>query len=282
MLKSKTFLFVILCLVLCAGQVYAGVETDPLGTIKIEHSPVDIEISMSGQSIYVLDDQGQLLIYNTSGKLMDTVQVGKDVDQIKVGPRDDVLFLSSRTERTVQVLRLTFTHAIDISGSPFQGPENAPVAVVVFSDFQCPYCARIGSIIDQVRAQYPKQVKSVYKNFPLSSHKYSTKAAQAAMAAGAQGKFWEFHDLIFKNFRQLNDQKIDEFVETLKLDKAQFEKTMNAPQTIAKINSDKQEGVEADVRGTPTVFVNGRMVRPANFEGIKAAVEKALQDLKKK
>lgn len=282
MIKPKIWILMFLCLTIGALPAYAEIESKLLKEFKLDYSPLDMEVSLSGQRIFILDDHGQLLVYNMQGRLTDRIPVGAGVDKIKVSPRDDLLFLSSREGRNVRILNLTYTHDIDISGSPFQGPANAPVAVVVFSDFQCPYCARIGSIIDQVRAHFPKQVKVVYKQFPLSSHRYSLYAAKASIAADAQGKFWEFHDLLFKNYSQLNEQKIEAFREALKLDKFKFEKVMNAPETLEKINADRQEGQDADVRGTPTVFVNGRMVRPANYEGIKNAVDEALKEPEKK
>jgi protein-disulfide isomerase len=221
-------------------------------------------------------------MYNMAGQLTDTLWVGKDVDQFKVSPRDDLVFLSSRSNKSVQILSLSFTKDINISGSPFQGPADAPVAIVVFSDFQCPYCARVGAIIDQVRKQYPKEVKSVFKHFPLPNHPYALPAAKASMAAHAQGKFWEFHDQLFENFSRLNEQKIEEIRAGLGLDKAKFDQVAAAPQTLQKIIADRQEGEAAEVRGTPTIFVNGRMVRPPSLEGIKEAVEEALKKSGKK
>jgi protein-disulfide isomerase len=270
------FLFIV-CLLIGLSAAQAEVSSKLVGELKLTSPPKYVEISFSGQRIYVLDEIGNLLIYNLSGQLTDTLAVGKDIDQVKVSPRDDFVFLSSSTQKSVQIIALTFTREIDISGSPFQGPANAPIAIVVFSDFECPYCARVGSIIDQIRQQYPKEVKSVFKHFPLPNHKHALAAAKASIAADAQGKFWEFHDQLFKNYSQLNDQKIEEIRIDLGLDKARFHKVMEAPQTMQKIVKDRQEGEAAEVRGTPTIFVNGRMVRPASQEGIKEAVEEALK-----
>ena len=266
-----------LLLILWALPAHAEVDLELLATLNLEHEPLDIEISLSGTQIYVLDDQSRLLIFNTAGRLIDQMKVPPDTDQIKIGPRDDLLFLGSRKTKRVQVVELTFTYDLDVSQAPHKGPVDAPVAIVVFSDFQCPYCARIGSIIESVRELFPEKVKSVFKHYPLSSHQYATLAAQATIAAGAQGKFWEFHDLLFQNYNRLNEQKIDEIRLALNLDKAKFQQHMQSPQTRARIDQDKQEGEDAGVRGTPTVFVNGRMVRRANFEGIKEAVEEALK-----
>lgn len=281
MLKVKALILLVLCLSLCAGLANAEIDTELLNTIKTDNPPVDIEVSLSGQMIFVLDNQGQLVVYNPSGNLLGKVKVAADVDQIKVGPRDDVLYLSSSKEKTIQVLNLAFSHDIDVKGAPYKGPKNAPVTLVVFSDFQCPYCSRIGAVIDQVLEKYPKEVKSVFKNFPLANHRFAMKAAQAAVAADAQGKFWEYHDLIFKNYSNLSDEKFEEFRAQLNLDKAKFDKAMNAPETTAKINNDKNDGINAGVRGTPSIYVNGRIVRPANLNGITEAVEKALKEMKK-
>ncbi len=281
MTKARPFLMLALCLVLFALPAHADVETSILKSIELKNKPVDIEVSLNGQDIYILDNRGQVLIYTTSGQLKDTFEVDKKVDQIKLSPRDDYIYLSNSKTKTVEIRSLDFIQNISISGSPFEGPADAPVAVVVFSDFQCPYCARIGAVIDQVREEFPKEVKSVFKFYPLPSHSFAFKAAQAAVAAHEQGKFWEYHDLIFQNYRNLNDDKLEEFRSSLNLDKAKFEKVMNAPETKTKINADKNEGTQAGVRGTPTVFVNGRMVRPARPENIKDAVRKAIKDLKK-
>ena len=277
MMKFRTMIYWLpLLLILSALPVRAEVDQELLGTLELDRAPLDIAVSLSGNQVYVLDDQSRVLIFNTQGQLIEQLKVPAGTDQIKVGPRDDLLFLGSRTDKTVQVLRLTFSYEIDLTDVPFKGPANAPVAIVVFSDFQCPYCARIGAVIDRVREAYPKKVKSLFKNYPLSSHKFALPAAKAAIAAEKQGKFWEFHDLLFENYNRLSDQKIDDIRLSLNLDADKFKKVMNAPETLARINREQKEGESAGVRGTPTVFVNGRKVRRANFDGIKQAVEAAL------
>jgi protein-disulfide isomerase len=282
MSKPRSWFLFALCLLLAAAAAaHAEVSSKIVQELKLPTAPRDIEISFNSQRIYVLDDTGNLLIYNMSGQLTDTLPVGTEVDRIKVSPRDDYVFLSSSTRKDIQIVTLTFTKAIDISGSPFKGPANAPVAIVVFSDFQCPYCARVGGIVEQVMKQYPKQVKFVFRHFPLPSHRFALNAAKASIAADAQGKFWEFHDKLFENYSQLSEQKIEEIRAGLGLDKAKFDQVMDAPQTMEKIKKDFQEGEAAEVRGTPAIYVNGRMVRPPSMESIKEAVEEALKSGKK-
>ncbi len=276
MSRCKWVLLLILYFTVCIPQADAQVESRLLERLKLTHPPVDMELSWNGQKIFVLDDQGQLSIYTEAGKLLDSMNVGTDIDQIKVSPREDFLYLSSRKEKSVRILSLTFIQNIDITGAPSKGPANAPVTIIVFSDYQCPYCARLESMMGEILKTHPKDVRYVFKNFPLPNHSYATQAAQAAIAAGDQGKFWEFHDLIFQSYRELSDQKIEEIRNKLQLKAAAFEKQRRSPETMAKINHDIQQGRAAGVHGTPAVFVNGREVRPASPDNIEKAIQEAL------
>lgn len=108
------------------------------------------------------------------------------------------------------------------------------------------------------------------------------KAATAALAAGSEGKYWEFHDLLFKNYNKLNDQKIQEIALELGLDQAEFNEKMKDPRIRAAIRQDVQEGARAGVRGTPTIFINGKRLRDRSLRGFQAAIDKELQKLGKK
>ena len=131
--------------------------------------------------------------------------------------------------------------------------------------------------LEQVLEKYPNQVKLVFKNFPLRNHKFAMQAAIAALAAEKQGKFWEFHDLLFKDYNHLNEQKIREIAQQLNLDMEKFEKDRKNPQIMAMINRDLSEGNQAGVRGTPTVFINGRLLRNRSMAGFQELIEKALK-----
>ena len=117
----------------------------------------------------------------------------------------------------------------------------------------------------------------MFKNFPLRNHKSAMPAAIAALAAEKQGKFWEFHDLLFKDYNRLNEQKIKEIAQQLNLDMEKFEKDRKDPRIRAMINRDVSEGNRAGVRGTPTVFINGRLLRNRNPAGFQELIEKALK-----
>ena len=114
----------------------ATVEWDVLKTFRLEKAPLDVAVSNNGRYIYVLTEEGIIYIYSTDGSQKEKIAVGKSIDGIKAGPREDVLLLSSRSEKTVQVVTVDFVQNIDVSGSPFKGAVDAPVVVAVFSDFQ--------------------------------------------------------------------------------------------------------------------------------------------------
>lgn len=130
--------------------------------------------------------------------------------------------------------------------------------------------------------KYPKDVKLVFKNFPLNKHLFAKKAAVAALAAKEQGKFWEFHDRLFVNFSSLNDEKIRAIAAELELDIGRFEKSMKNPEIMSVINNDIQEAASAGVRGTPTVFINGKLMKNRNLKGFQDMINSELERLPKK
>ncbi len=134
--KILIFLAAVLTIVVFSAESFARVEWDVQQKLKMDTPPVDVAVSTDGKWIFVLNDSGNILIYSSKGKLEDKMSVGSHVDQIRVGPKDNLLLLSSRKNKTVEVLAIDFIHKINISGSPFKGPVDAPVVIAVFSDFQ--------------------------------------------------------------------------------------------------------------------------------------------------
>lgn len=125
--------------------------------------------------------------------------------------------------------------------------------------------------------KYPASVKLVHKNFPIRSHKFAIKAAAAALAADREGKFWEFHDELFKNYNRLNDQKIQEIARKLELDETEIEKQQKDPAITTRIQKDYEEGIRLGIRGVPTVYINGKRMRDRAINTIEAAIEKELK-----
>ena len=137
-------------------------------------------------------------------------------------------------------------------------------------------------VLEQVLEKYPEDVKLGFKNFPLRNHRFAQQAAAAALAADKQGKFWEFHNLLFKNYNRLNQQEIQEIAKKLALDMERFQKGRQDSKTLAKIQGDISEGNKAGVRGTPTIFINGRMLRNRSLEGFSALIAKQLDKVGKR
>jgi len=137
-------------------------------------------------------------------------------------------------------------------------------------------------LLEQVLEKNPQSVKLVFKNFPLRSHAFAQKAAVAALAAGRQNKFWDYHDELFKNYNRLNDKKFKEIASKLGLNEEQFEKDRKDPLILAKVKSDLQEGINSGVRGTPTIFVNGKRLKLRSLEGFQAIIKKEVKKLKKR
>lgn len=114
----------------------AAVEWDVVRTLKTEKKPRDAAISLNGRWVFILTDEGEVLIYSSNGTLKDKIAVGESIDGIKVGPREDILLLTSRKDKNVKIVILEFIQDINVSGAPFKGPADAPVAIALFTDFQ--------------------------------------------------------------------------------------------------------------------------------------------------
>lgn len=281
MLRGFIGVMALSVLTLCAGPV-SSAQTDwtVQQTLALDGEPLDMVTATNSQRVYVLNTLGEILVYAFNGKLKGKIDVGTDAFKIKAGPKEDMLFLLRRNSKNMQAITINLTENIDIQGSPIKGSPSAPVTIAVFSDFQCPYCARLVPVLEQLLGKYPRKVKVVFKQFPLRSHAFAIKAAQATIAAHQQGKFWEFHDLLFKQYKQINDKKIEEVRIQLGLNAEKFKKEMNAPQTMAKIRADAANGSSAGVRGTPTVFINGKLLRDKSLNGFQRAIGAALEALK--
>jgi len=148
--------------------------------------------------------------------------------------------------------------AIPIAGAPALGPANAPITLVEFSDFQCPYCAAAVPEIRSLLNAYPKQVKLVFKEFPLEMHRQADLAAAAAIAAQKQGKFWPMHDAMYASQHDLSRQHILALASQAGLDVKRFEDDLDSTEVRETVVRDVQDGNDAGVEGTPTLFINGQ------------------------
>ena len=164
-----------------------------------------------------------------------------------------------------------------VGSSPFKGPQDAKVTVVMFQDFQCPFSNRSQPTVKQLRELYPDKVKLVFKNFPLNFHKQAEIAAEAALAAGAQGKFWEMHDKIFANQKNINLDSLKGYAQELNLDMKKFNEDLDTHRYKKTIDEDMKLATGAGVRGTPTFFINGKKLVGAKPVGAFQQMIDAIQ-----
>ena len=151
---------------------------------------------------------------------------------------------------------------VALDGSPAKGPDSAPVTVIEFADFECPFCAMEAPVIEKMWQAHQPQVRFIYKFFPLQAHPHGESAARAAVAATAQGKFWEMHDKLFANRDHLEQADVDGYAKDLGLDVAKLHVDMASQATTDRIERDKKLGGSVGVQGTPTIFINGREYDP--------------------
>jgi protein-disulfide isomerase len=163
---------------------------------------------------------------------------------------------------------------------PAKGPESAPITIVEFSDFQCPFCSRANAAVDEVVKTYGDKVRVVFRHFPLSFHQDAPKAAEASMCAADQNKFWEYHDKLFANQQALKVDDLKKAAADLGLDTARFNECLDSGKKAEIVKKDLEDGTKAGVTGTPAFFINGLALSGAvPAEEFKAIID---AELKKK
>ena len=174
---------------------------------------------------------------------------------------------------------------VQIEGRPFRGPDNAPVTVVEFTDYECPFCARHFQVTyPGLLSEYEGTLKYVIRNFPLSSiHPQAQRAAEAAECAEEQGRFWEYHDLLFQRAPALAIENLTAYAAEVGLDTERFEDCLESGHKADVVAEDLEDGLSYGVTGTPSFFINGRRVVGAlpmdGFESyINAALDEAQQE----
>jgi protein-disulfide isomerase len=170
---------------------------------------------------------------------------------------------------------------VSVDDDPALGPEDAPVTIVEFADFQCPYCATFNTqTLPQILSNYGDRVRFVYRDFPLTSlHANALKAAEASECADDQGAYWKYHDLLFQNQSALDDASLKGYAASLGLDTATFDDCLDSDKQQSEIQKDFQDGNTAGVQGTPSFFVNGMpLVGAQPYSAFQAAIEAALKE----
>ena len=173
----------------------------------------------------------------------------------------------------------TTVYKVPVGDAPVQGPEDAPVTIVEFSDFQCPFCSRVEGTMNQIHQTYGDKVRVAWKNNPLPFHEHAMDAALAAVAAAEQGKFWEMHGVLFKNQQALDKPSLEKYATELGLDMNKWKATIASDKAKAKIQEDMKLAEQMGARGTPSFFINGKAFRGAQpFDNFKTIIDASLKD----
>jgi protein-disulfide isomerase len=187
-------------------------------------------------------------------------------------------FLTALKAKTrVKIMLEPPRQTVAADGHPSKGPADAPIVIVEFSDFQCPYCQRAYPTVAQVLNTYGNKVRFVYRHYPLPNHPDARPAAEASACADEQGKFWPFHDQLFANTARLSAPDLREHAKAAGLDAAQFAACVDSRRFRTKVETDVKEADDAGVSGTPAFFINGRPLEGAQpFEAFKQIIDDEL------
>lgn len=183
-----------------------------------------------------------------------------------------------REEAEVRVLLEPPRAEVAADGFPAVGPADAPVTIVEFSDFECPFCSRVNPTLEQVKQNYGDKVRVVFRQFPLAMHPNAQKAAEASLCADDQGKFWELHDMMFADQRNLTVPQIKEKAASIEgLDGEAFNACLDSGEKADEVAADMAAGQQAGVSGTPALFINGRLLSGAQpYEAVSVIIDDEL------
>lgn len=189
-----------------------------------------------------------------------------------------------KKKKQVEQLESSFKNRIKLEVSennPSKGPEDAAITLIEYTDFQCPYCDRGAKTVKDVMKKYPGKIRLVFKNNPLNFHKQALPAAKAALAANKQGKFWKYHDLLFKNSSKLNEDMFVKFAENLKLDIETFNKDRASGEIADQIDAEIAEAEKHKMKGTPSFAANGVVIRGAqSLDYFSKVIDRLLEEKK--
>ena len=205
------------------------------------------------------------------------------VSAIEIAPRGEMLYLLDTQTGGYTALDISVNQKIDVAGSPVRGKVDAPVTIVEFSDFQCPFCHQVIPVLERVLARHPHDVRLVFKHMPLSRiHPQAEPAARAAIAAQKQGKFWAMYDALFALEEEAweSDKIIEDTAKKVGLDMARFAADLNSEETRMALAKDMMDAQNADVTGTPTLFINGKPMQDRSEDAFESMIAESLAEAK--
>lgn len=245
----------------------------------IADEALDFAHTLDAKKAFILTKNQKVLVYDYRGQLMGEVPVDPGVTNIEITPQGEYLYLINDSEKSLATLAMNYAQKINTQGSFAKGKADAPVTLVLFTDFECPYCKKIEPMLNTLYENNKDNLRIVFKNFPLTQiHRVAKPAHVAAMAAGQQGKFWEYHDRLFQA-EKLNPDLFIPIAQDLGLDVEKFKKDLTAKTMDSLVNRDISQGRNLGVTGTPTIFINGWLTRQQTVEGYQKVIDRELAKL---
>ena len=254
----------------------AALEWNLRAELPLDGSPLELALNPEDGRMFVLLDGGRVQVFAADGQLEGQFRVAAGATSLVLSPDGKRLFLGNAPNKTLQIVDINDIFELPVGNSPIKGDKGAPVTLTVFDDFECPYCARLVPLLDQLVAAYPGKVRLVFKHFPLRMHKFAEQAAIASLAAREQGKFWEMHDQLFANYNRLNETLINDLARKVGLDMERFAKDMGNVTLSMEVAADMRLGQEAGVRGTPALFINGKPAQERNLAALRQQIDREL------
>jgi protein-disulfide isomerase len=244
-----------------------------------------IQLEIEGKARPVTDEEARVLYETSTDRFPGSSEadalkrIRSNMTQQRIHQRKREFISSLMSRSVVKVLLEPPRIAVDPRG-PSRGPENAPVTIVEFSDYQCPFCAKLSMTLKEIVDVYRGQVRLVFRDYPLPIHRDAAKAAEAATCAGDQGRYWEMHDKLFEGQRYLDMGDLRRYAAMIGLDAASFNECLESNRHAGKWENDRRAGSDYGVVSTPTLFVNGRYVGgTVPFEAIAQLVDEELETL---
>jgi len=184
---------------------------------------------------------------------------------------------SLRSQADINILLDPPRVIVPVDDAPLTGAANAPVTIIEYADYECPYCQQVNTALQKLLADYKGKLALVFKDSPLPIHAHSQKAAEAAHCAGAQGKYWEYHDLLFSS-KQLDDSQLKEHARALKLDEKAFDSCLDSGAQAPTVKKFLTEAQSLQIKGTPSFVINGRFVAGGfTYEQLRGLVDEELR-----
>jgi protein-disulfide isomerase len=237
-------------------------KAQPVTDADVEAFYKENQARMRGRTLE--DSKGQIQQHLTATRLAEARQSYLDQLEAKAGVR--------------QHLEPPRVEVLVAANDPRKGPADAPIQIVEFSDFQCPFCARAGATLQQIADKYGDQVQIFFRDFPLPFHNRAQAAAEAAQCANEQGKFWEYHDLLFTKQNALENDQLKQYAAELGLDATKFAACLDQGSFAQAVKNDHIEGGKLGVSGTPAFFINGRFLSGAQpYEAFARIIDEELE-----